>query len=82
MSSTEWIIGIHAVTELLRRNPQDVIELLLQQERSDQRLDEVRALARELGISSKVVPRAELEKKVGAAGRIRAWRRCVSGAIP
>lgn len=69
MSSTEWIIGIHAVTELLRRNPQDVIELLFQQERTDQRLDEVRALARELGISSKVVPRTELEKKVGAVGR-------------
>ena len=64
MSGRDWIVGIHAVTELLRRNPQDVLELLLQQERSDQRLEDVRALANELGITIKVVPRAELEKRL------------------
>ena len=64
MSGRDWIVGIHAVTELLRRNPQDVLELLLQQERSDQRLEEVRTLANVLGITIRVVPRAELEKRL------------------
>lgn len=64
MSAREWIVGIHAVSELLRRHPEDVHELLLQQERSDQRIDEVRALAQELGLVFKVVPRTELEKRI------------------
>ncbi|MBC52475.1 MAG: 23S rRNA (guanosine(2251)-2'-O)-methyltransferase RlmB [Gammaproteobacteria bacterium] len=64
MSAREWIVGIHAVSELLRRHPEDVHELLLQQERSDQRIDEVRELAKELGLVFKVVPRAELEKRI------------------
>ena len=64
MSAREWIVGIHAVSELLRRHPEDVHELLLQQERSDQRIDDVRALAQELGLVFKLVPRAELEKRI------------------
>ena len=64
MSAREWIVGIHAVSELLRRHPEDVHELLLQQERSDQRIEEVRSLAQELGLVFKVVPRAELEKRI------------------
>lgn len=73
MSAREWIVGIHAVSELLRRHPEDVHELLLQQERSDQRIEEVRALAQELGLLFKVVPRTELEKRIagdaGASGK-------------
>jgi 23S rRNA (guanosine2251-2'-O)-methyltransferase len=57
------------VTELLRRNPEDVFELVLQQERADQRLDEVRALATELGIKIQVMPKAALEKKLLGEGK-------------
>lgn len=64
MSTREWIVGIHSVTELLRRHPEDVYELVLQQERTDQRLDEVRTLATELGIKTQVMPKAALEKKL------------------
>jgi 23S rRNA (guanosine2251-2'-O)-methyltransferase len=64
MAGQDWIVGIHAVTELLRRNPQDVLELVLQQERFDQRLDEVRELALELGIKIQVLPREALEKRL------------------
>lgn len=64
MSAREWIVGIHSVAELLRRNPEDVLELILQQERTDQRTDEVRALAQELGIKIQVMPKAALEKKL------------------
>jgi 23S rRNA (guanosine2251-2'-O)-methyltransferase len=69
MSGREWIVGIHSVTELLRRNPEDVFELLLQQERADQRLDEVRTLATELGIKIQVMPKAALEKKLLGEGK-------------
>jgi 23S rRNA (guanosine2251-2'-O)-methyltransferase len=62
-------VGIHSVTELLRRNPEDVFELVLQQERADQRLDEVRALATELGIKIQVMPKAALEKKLLGEGK-------------
>ena len=64
MSGREWIVGIHSVSELLRRNPEDVFELVLQQERADQRLEEVRELALELGIKIQVMPKAALEKKL------------------
>ena len=64
MSAREWIVGIHSVAELLRRHPEDVLELVLQQERTDQRTDEVRALAQELGIKIQVMPKAALEKKL------------------
>lgn len=69
MSGREWIVGIHSVTELLRRNPEDVFELVLQQERADQRLDEVRTLATELGIKIQVLPKAALEKKLLGEGK-------------
>ena len=69
MSGREWIVGIHSVTELLRRNPEDVFELVLQQERADQRLDEVRTLATELGIKIQVMPKAALEKKLLGEGK-------------
>ena len=65
----DWIVGIHAVTELLKRNPQDVLELWLQQDRNDKRLDEVRALASELGLKTRQVGRDELEKHLGGAPR-------------
>ncbi|MDO9477047.1 MAG: 23S rRNA (guanosine(2251)-2'-O)-methyltransferase RlmB [Pseudohongiella sp.] len=69
MSTREWIVGIHSVTELLRRHPEDVFELVLQQERTDQRLDEVRTLATELGIKIQVMPKAALEKKLLGEGK-------------
>jgi 23S rRNA (guanosine2251-2'-O)-methyltransferase len=76
MAGQDWIVGIHAVTELLKRNPQDVLELLLQQDRTDKRLDEVRALAAELGIKTRPVSRDELEKQLlgKAFGKQRAER--------
>ena len=70
MAQQDWIVGIHAVTELLRRNPQDVLELWLLQDRSDRRLDEVRALAAELAIKTRQVSKDEIEKQLsGGAAR-------------
>lgn len=64
MAGQDWIVGIHSVTELLRRNPQDVLELVLQQERADKRLDEIRELAGQLGIKVQELPRDQLEKRL------------------
>lgn len=70
MSAKEWVIGIHAVAEVLNTNPQDVVELLIQQERSDQRVDAIRQAAAEVGITATEVQKSTLEKRLqGAAGR-------------
>lgn len=70
MSAKEWVIGIHAVAEVLKTNPQDVVELLIQQERSDQRVDAIRQMAAEVGITATEVQKTTLEKRLqGAAGR-------------
>lgn len=70
MSAKEWVIGIHAVAEVLKTNPQDVVELLIQQERSDQRVDAIRQMAAEMGITATEVQKTTLEKRLqGAAGR-------------
>lgn len=69
MSVREWIVGIHSVTELLQHHPEDVLELWLQQERSDQRLEEVRNLAQQLDLKVQQLPRAALEKKLQEGGK-------------
>jgi len=71
MAAREWIVGIHSVVELLKQNPEDVIELLIQQERTDQRVEEVRALASELGLRIQVVPKAALGKKLQSESKGR-----------
>lgn len=77
MQEREWIIGLHAVSELLRQHPQEILELLVQQDRDDARLNEIRGLAREIGIPFKAVERRELDRRLtpsarpGASGRPR-----------
>ncbi|ALO45327.1 23S rRNA (guanosine(2251)-2'-O)-methyltransferase RlmB [Pseudohongiella spirulinae] len=82
MAGQDWIVGIHAVTELLKSNPQDVLELLLQQDRTDRRLDEVRELAAQLGIKTRQVSRDELEKQLLGASAKKAGNRKRAERIP
>lgn len=63
MSQKEWVYGIHTISELLKQNPADVLELLIQQEREDKRVNEVKALATQAGVSWKDMDRRELEKR-------------------
>ena len=69
MSAKEWVYGIHAVSELLKQYPQDITELLVQQERGDRRIDEVKALADAAGVAMTVLPGAALEKRLQSAGK-------------
>lgn len=82
MAGQDWIVGIHAVTELLKSNPQDVLELLLQQDRTDRRLDEVRELASQLGIKTRQVGKDELEKQLSGASAKKSGGRKRPDRIP
>jgi len=64
VSSKEWVYGIHTVSELLKQNPQDVLELLLQEGREDRRINEVRQLADQAGVSWQSVERRDLDKRL------------------
>jgi len=61
MSSQQWAMGVHAVTELIRRHPDQVSEVLVQADRKDRRLSELRQLAGKAGLALREVPRAELD---------------------
>jgi 23S rRNA (guanosine2251-2'-O)-methyltransferase len=62
--SKEWVYGIHAVSELLRQHPQDVLELLIQEDRDDKRINELKALAGGAGVTWQAVERRALDKRL------------------
>lgn len=64
MSSKEWVYGIHAVSELLKQHPEDVLELLIQQDREDKRINELKALASAAGVSWQGLERKDLDKRI------------------
>jgi 23S rRNA (guanosine2251-2'-O)-methyltransferase len=47
----EWVIGIHAVSQLIKQRPESITELLTLGEGSNQRLAEIRGLAETAGIA-------------------------------
>jgi 23S rRNA (guanosine2251-2'-O)-methyltransferase len=61
MSGPQWAVGVHAVTELIRRNPAQISEVLVQADRQDRRLSELRQLASKSGLRLREVSRAELD---------------------
>ncbi len=64
MSSKEWVYGLHAISELLKQHPEDVLELLLQGGREDRRVAEVRALADAAGVAVQSLERREFERRL------------------
>lgn len=60
----QYIYGIHAVDSLLRRHPQSVQRLLLQDGRDDKRIASLLELARNQGVSVTRESRAGLDKLV------------------
>lgn len=60
----EWIFGIHAVTALLRHNPEAVIELYFQTGRDDQRLQTLLDTSRDLDLPHTICSRQVLDQKV------------------
>lgn len=65
MSNTDWVFGLHAVASLLKHNGDSIQQLLVQQGRRDQRMEQLLSRARGLGIKVQEVSRADLDERVG-----------------
>lgn len=59
----EWVIGIHAVSELLRQRPQEIIALVLQSGSANKRLDEIKSLATAAGVAITESEKSRFEKQ-------------------
>jgi 23S rRNA (guanosine2251-2'-O)-methyltransferase len=64
VSESHWVFGIHAVAALLQRQSNRIENVLLQQGRNDQRIQELQQHAEQLGIKCQLVSREELSKLV------------------
>lgn len=77
MSKPEWLYGIHTVAAVLKKHPDRVLELKLQESRDDQRLNELARLAQKAGVSSQRVGKQQLDHQFpdsnhqGVAARCR-----------
>ncbi len=64
MSEKEWVYGLHTVSELLKQHPGDVMELLIQQDRDDKRMQEIRTLADQAGVRWQALEKRDMERRV------------------
>jgi len=64
VSGKEWVYGLHAVSELLKQHPGDVLELLFQADREDKRVNELKALAATAGVLVQALERREFERRL------------------
>jgi 23S rRNA (guanosine2251-2'-O)-methyltransferase len=64
VSSKEWVYGLHAINELLKQHPEDVLELLLQGGREDRRIADLLALAEAAGVAVQTLERREFERRL------------------
>lgn len=58
----EWVWGIHAVGELMRQRAPQVLKLVLLAGRSDERINELRALANAAGLAIEEADRRQLDR--------------------
>lgn len=59
----EWVIGIHAVSELLRQRPQEIVALVLQSGSANKRLDEIKSAAVAAGVQITESDKSRFEKQ-------------------
>ena len=59
----EQVFGFHAVESLLKRSPERIQLLLLQDGRRDKRMNTLETLARNQGVALQRVPRKELDSR-------------------
>lgn len=77
MSKPEWLYGIHTLVAVLKKHPDRVLEMKLQEGRDDQRLTELARLAQKAGVSCQRVGKAQLDHQFpetnhqGVAARCR-----------
>jgi len=60
--NTNRVVGHHAVTELLRQQPESIVELFVQADRRDRRMQELRDLAKSNKIGVQELSKADLDK--------------------
>ncbi|MDR0779127.1 MAG: 23S rRNA (guanosine(2251)-2'-O)-methyltransferase RlmB [Pseudomonadales bacterium] len=60
----DYVFGLHAVTALLKHHPHSVMELLVQQDRRDPRMDAILERAQNLPLPFTELPRADLDARV------------------
>lgn len=65
MKKQELIYGFHAVKTVLKTRPRDVIQLLVQANRNDQRLTELTEFAAEHQVSTETLSKAKLQDLLG-----------------
>lgn len=61
----EPIFGIHAVHTALKQDPENVVSVMLDRKRQDKRVQPIRELAKQLGISVEEVDSRSLDQKAG-----------------
>ncbi len=79
--ASNLVIGHHAVSELLRQQPDAISELLIQSDRRDRRMQELRDLAKAHQISLQEVDKAILDK-TGARNHQGVVAKAISGKGP
>ena len=66
-SNQDWIIGFHAVTELLKHQAADVSQLVIQDGREDERLLALKSIALQSNIDSTQLTKREMDKRFPGA---------------
>jgi len=61
-NKTNRVVGHHAVSELLRQQPEAILELMVQADRKDRRMQELRELAKSNRIGMQEMSKADLDK--------------------
>ena len=62
-SNQDWIIGFHAVTELLKHQSVDVLCLVIQDGRDDERLQALKSIAQQSNIELAQMAKREMDKR-------------------
>ncbi len=62
-SSQDWIIGFHAVTELLKHQSADVLQLVIQDGRNDERLQALKSIALQANIELAQLAKREMDRR-------------------
>lgn len=76
MSKAEWLYGIHTVTAVLKKHPERVLEIKVQEGRDERRLEEVLKLARQLGVALQQVNKKSMDHQFQDANHQGLAARC------
>lgn len=64
MSKQDWLYGIHSVTAILERHPERVLEIFVQDNREDDRVNGIVKLANNFGLRPQYVPKKTLDHQL------------------